>query len=359
MSLKKEIRMYNEDSWYGNVRLVPDENCISTRVRLSRNIKGAAFPTKLTAGKRRSTLLKLKKDLEDISSTIGEETKLLSLKELREIDKIALRERRVINTTLAEAKAEVGLVLSDKEHVSIAINGDDHLRIQSIREGNELNKAWAVAKSIVDDIEEKEEYAFSERYGYLTAFPTNVGTGMRANMVLHLPYLAQGNKFSEMLSSMARIGVTVRGVYGNGKENYGNLFDISNAQTLGITEKEILELVQKMGLRLSDQENRVRHMAIAGHKNRIADEAFKSYGILSYARRLSLKEGLMYLSSVLSGIKSGIMQVEGDASIYSLYLGIQPGNLLQKYQKPMDNEELDIARAEWIREHLPKVWEVK
>lgn len=269
-----------------------------------------------------------------------------------------MADRRVINRASIKKKGPVELILSAQEDISVLLNGTDHIRIQTIRPGMDLSAALKDADQIDDYVDERFSYAFDEKYGYLTSYPTNVGTGMRASVLIHLPSLSLGKKFQAMLGDMGRFGVSVRGVYGEGRENYGSIYEVSNVKTLGQTERELAELVCKVALQLNDQENQVRQMTLENHRLEREDEVYKSYGVLKYARKLSMKEAMTYLSHLRAGICDGVIALDGACPVYGLILGIQNANLLKIADHPLDKDELDGVRASYIRDHLPDIKQV-
>lgn len=328
---------------------------ISSRVRLVRNWERYAFPSRLSQKESMEMIRQLEQGLKDLGSLDGKEYEYAYLDELTELDRKALRERRVFNSTIASKKTPAGIIISPEEDISIVLNGTDHIRIQLLTAGLHLDELWKRADQLDDYINERFPYAFDEKYGYLTAFPTNVGTGLRASVVLHLPMLSAGKKFTGLVAEMGRFGASVKGVYGEGSENYGALYEVSNQKTLGISEKEILDRVAKVALQMLSQENQVRRMAMEKHGVECADEAYKSYGVLKYARRLSAKDAMTFLSHLMSGIANGSLKMEEPCSVYRLMLGIQPANLQKLSDRPLGKEELDMARASYIRAELPEL----
>jgi len=344
--------------WYEQVRMESGSNYISSRIRLARNWKEYKFPDKLTTAEAGEMIQRLRNELEGLDKAAGEAFYGTMVAQIPEVSRMAMRERRVFNSGIVDRKTPVGLMLSESEDISLVLNGDDHFRLQVLAPNSHLYELWEKAGRLDDYINERFSYAFDDRYGYLTSFPTNVGTGMRANIVVHLPALSTGKQFPNLLASMNRFGVTVRGVYGTGKENYGALYDVSNAKTLGMSEREILDLVSKVAAQLNSEENQVRRKSLESHRLEREDEAFKSYGLLKYARKLSLRDALSYLSQVIAGITDGIVRTEEPACLYRLYLGVQSSNLIAGATMPVDREKLDAVRADYIREQLPELKEV-
>lgn len=328
---------------------------ICSRVRLVRNWNQYAFPSRLPQKESLEMLRRLELGLQNLGSLDGKRYKYYYLADMGELEKKSLQERRVFNSTIASKKTPAGLILSEEEDTGIVLNGTDHFRMQMISPGLRLEELWARCDQMDDYINARFPYAFDKKYGYLTSFPTNVGTGMRASAILHLPTLSMGKKFHGLVAEMGRFGASVRGVYGEGSENYGALYEVSNQKTLGLSEKEILDLVSRVSLQLIAQEKQVRKMALEKHRLEYTDEAYKSYGVLKYARRLSAKDAMVFLSRIMSGIADGILETEGDCAVYRFMLGIQPANLQRVSERPLGKEELDEARASYIRKELPEL----
>ncbi|MGL5434392.1 MAG: ATP--guanido phosphotransferase [Lachnospiraceae bacterium] len=328
---------------------------ISSRVRLVRNWNQYVFPSRLSEKESEEMVDRLEQGLRKLGEVDGKSYQYLYLSELKELDKKILRERRILNSTIASKKTPVGIFISEGEDSSIVLNGTDHFRIQMLSGGLQLEALWKQAGRLDDYINERFAYAYDKKYGYLTSFPTNTGTGMRACVILHLPTLSLGKKFQGLVTEMSRFGAVVKGVYGEGNENYGSLYQISNLKTLGVTEKEILDRVNKVSEQLLTQERQVRKMALEKRGLECEDEAYKSYGVLKYARRLAPKEAMIFLSQLMSGMNDGILKMKEPCSIYQLMLGIQPANLQKLSDHPLGKDELEVARAAYLRTELPEL----
>ncbi|MCI8453347.1 MAG: ATP--guanido phosphotransferase [Lachnospiraceae bacterium] len=333
----------------------PASNVIYSRIRLARNWRDYPFPAKMTEEQCKELVDRLGAGLRGISALDGTKYRFAWLDGMAELEKTALIERRAINRSFSKKKEAAGLILSEDERVSIALNGDDHIRIQIMEKGLNPLSCYERADALDDYISDRFAYSFDEKYGYLTAFPTNVGTGLRASVIVHLPFLSRRKNFSSLVADMGRFGTLIRGVYGEGGENFGSLYQVSNQKTLGQTEQEIIELVKKTAVELDNQERRLQKEAQEARPLTRADEAYKSYGILKYARRLTRKDAMEFLSQVMTGVAAGILKTDGPCSIYGLMLGIQPANLLSMAEKPLNKEELDAARADFLRARLPKI----
>jgi protein arginine kinase len=328
------------------------QNIISSKIRLARNWSEYVFPAKLSKEESREMVKRLCEGLADLGEQDKNQYETTYLEDLSELDRRALKERRVLNASVLSRKAPMALMVSEKEDISLVFNGTDHIRIQALSTGLHLQELLKTANEVDDFINARFSYAFDEKYGYLTSFPTNVGTGMRASVMVHLPSLSLGKKFSSVLTNMGRFGVSIRGAYGEGRENYGSIFEVTNQKTMGQTEKELADLVGKVAQQLNDQENQVRALTLKNHKLEREDEVYKSYGVLKYARRLTMKEAMTYLSQLMAGITDGLIKPDNSCSIYRLMLGIQTANLQKLSDRPLGKEELDVARAAYLRREL-------
>ena len=274
---------------------------ICSRVRLVRNWREYPFPGKMTKEQSVEMTGRLMNGVKESGAFSGSRSRYLYLDRIPDLERTALLERRAISRGVSKKKAAAGLVLSEDERLGITINGDDHIRIQAVEKGAALTECYRRADQMEELLGSRFEYSFDEKYGYLTSFPTNMGTGLRASVILHLPSLSMGKKFHGLTSEMSRFGASVRSVYGDENENYGALYEVNNQKTLGISEKEILDLVTRVALQLSAQETQVRKMAMEKHGLECADEAYKSYGVLKYARRLSYKDAISFSADVGTG----------------------------------------------------------
>lgn len=344
------------EKWY---EAAPTEKTtvLYSRVRLVRNWKEYPFPRTMTREQSLSMTDRLCDGLRSIGEADGTEYRLAYLDRMPELEKTSLSERSVINRSAAKKKEASVLLLSPDERVSITVNGDDHIRIQTVEAGLSPLACYERADRLDDYIGERFEYSFDEKYGYLTAFPTNVGTGLRVSAVLHLPMLSRRKNFSSLLSDMGRFGTLVRGVYGEGGENFGSLYQVSNQRTLGMTERDLIDLVRKTAAELDGQERKLRAEILKQRRLARTDEIYKSYGVLKYARRLTRKDAMEFLSQLMAGVTDGVICLKKPCSLYGLMLCVQPANLLMRAKRPLDKEELDAARADFLREHLPEIAE--
>lgn len=340
--------------WYEQVEQ-GNSNIVCSKVRLARNWSEYVFPSRLSQEESKELLARLKEGLKGLGEAQGREYESACLEDLSELDRRALKERQILNSSILERKAPMSILITREEDLSIVLNGTDHIRIQALSAGLHVAEALKASNEIDDYVNARFSYAFDEKYGYLTAFPTNVGTGMRATVVVHLPSLSLGKKFPAMLNDMGRFGVSIRGVYGEGRENYGALYEISNQKTLGRTEEEFAGLVAKVAMQLNEQENQIRELSLKGHRLEREDEVYKSYGVLKYARRMSMKDAMTLLSQLMTGAVDGLIKPKEPCPAFRLMLGIQTANLQKLSDRPLDKEELDMARAAYLRSELPEL----
>lgn len=329
---------------------------ISSRIRLARNLANYSFPNRLDKEKAIEMI-------EEIENTISSNEELKNeltftyMKDLNQIDKVAMMERHVISPLFINMTIPTYLILSKDESTSIMINEEDHIRIQSMNTGMNLTKALENANKIDDIIEENVTYAFNDKLGYLTACPTNVGTGLRASYMLHVPALESTGQLQFILEAIGKFGLTVRGIHGEGSESQGSVFQISNQITLGLNEQEIIENLTSVTRQIVDQEIVLRDKLLKENRLKFEDAVYRSYGLLSNARILSSKEAMTLLSDMKLGFELGLIKSKENKNIniFELMTCIQPANLQKIEHKNLSIEERDIARANYIRENLPKI----
>lgn len=328
---------------------------VYSRLRLARNWDEYVFPSRMSEEQSREMVVRLKDGLKSIGNLDGHGYQYKQLDTTQKLEKTALAERRLINRSAVEKETAQGLYVSEDESRSIHLGGDDHIRIQMMAPGLSLEGLRQKADRVDDYVNERFFYAFDEKYGYLTSFPTNVGTGLRACVLMHLPGLSQVKKFQSIVSEMSRFGTAIRGLCGEGEDNYGNFYELSNQRTLGQSEKEITELVAKAALQLNNQELRVRTAALDTKRADKEDEIYKSYGLLKYARKMTEKDARIFLSQLMMGEEEGLLKLEREGGIYRLLMGIKPANLTLWSKRPLDKEEMDAVRASYIRQELPDI----
>ena len=324
---------------------------ISSRIRLARNSKSYPFPPKLDIDQAIGVVDFFKTAILKTEDPISKQLEFIDSTKINPLDKACLVEKHLVSPEFAVKKEVTGLVLSKDEKVSIMINEEDHLRIQSIYPGIQLNKAWELCNKVDNMIEKKSEYAYCEELGYLTCCPTNVGTGMRASIMVHLPALSMLGYVSSVLDAVSKLGITVRGLYGEGSEVMGNMYQISNQVSLGQSEEEIITKISVIADRIIEQERIAREQLLKA-RTQLEDRIFRSYGIFSNARIMTSSECMKLLSDVLLGVEVKIISKLSVDTINELMIITQPANLQKVYGKALNTDERDIKRAELIRSKL-------
>ena len=319
---------------------------ISSRVRLARNLREYPFPTKFSKEQAQEVLDKIK----EITPSIGYGLKFINLNDIDDITKVSLVEKHVISPEFAVNKEKHGAILiNDEENICMMINEEDHLRMQVFASGLDLENL----KNLMIEIDEKLDgmlhYAFSEKYGYLTSCPTNVGTAMRASVMVHLPALTMTGNIHKILNIVNGFGMNIRGIYGEGTQSQGDIYQISNNQTLGLTENDIIKNLNTITEKVIEQERMARKY-LAKNSIDLEDRVYRAYGTLAYATKLSSDECKKLLSYVKLGTDLGVIKELTDSKISKLYLYNQPANLQKYVGKQLDGYEREIKRPEVIKQ---------
>lgn len=333
----------------------PDNDIVlSCRIRLARNIGTIPFPNRATEEQLKQVADLTRNAVGDLNKSMAKDFIFLDLEKISPLERFVLVEKHLISPALAQDAVHRGLLISEDGSVSIMVNEEDHLRTQVIFPGLQLEEAWEMATTVDDILEGKMDFAFSERQGYLTSCPTNVGSGLRASVMLHLPALVMTNQIGKVLSAISQLGLAVRGLYGEGSETIGNIFQISNQMTLGFSEREIIENLQSVASQIVEQERLAREHLLRRNKEQLADRVYRAYGILSYARIVSSQEATKLLSDVRLGVDLAIIQ-EVDSKIFNELLVKTRPNFLQKLaHRDLDALGRDVMRAEIIRQTIKK-----
>ncbi|TCS81581.1 protein arginine kinase [Tepidibacillus fermentans] len=324
---------------------------ISSRVRLARNLKNYPFPTLATDSQAISVVEEVRKALDQREMKNISHFELIQLEDMTELQKRVLVEKHLISPNLAQDSRKGAVVLSENESISIMVNEEDHLRIQCLYPGLQIYDAWKMASRIDDIFEAELDYAFDEKRGYLTSCPTNVGTGIRASVMVHLPALVISGQINRIISAITQVGLTVRGIYGEGSEALGNIFQISNQITLGQSEEDIIENLYGVVKQIIDHEKQARSLLLRDSRIQIEDRVGRAYGTLLHAKIIDSKEAMGRLSDVRLGIDLKMIDSISPNIFNELMVLIQPG-FLQHYAGEMTPFERDIKRAEIIRRKL-------
>jgi protein arginine kinase len=325
----------------------------SSRVRIARNLAGMPFPTLSTASRAEEVVRMVHdvwKEKSDLPSLEG--ATFVRMSELSPFEKRVLVEKHLISPQLAEESPNGAVLLSQDESVSIMINEEDHIRIQCLFPGLQLEKAWKMASQLDDWLETHFTFAFDDQCGYLTSCPTNLGTGIRASVMVHLPALAMTQQLPRLFPVITQVGLAVRGIYGEGSEALGQLYQISNQVTLGQSEEEIIDKLQGVVLQIIEHELNARKRILNQSTLELEDRVHRSYGILAHSRIMDSKEAMQRLSDVRLGVDLNLIKEVSAGVMNELMVLIQPGFLQQYAGQRLDPEERDIRRAKLIRERL-------
>jgi protein arginine kinase len=331
----------------------PDSDIVlSSRIRLARNFDEFKFPTLFSQEEAKAIIVKMEGILSQLDFKRIGQMELLKINELQPLQKRVLVEKHLISPLLAEESPYGACLLTENEEVSIMINEEDHIRIQCLFPGFQLSEALGAANNIDDWLESQIQYAFDEKHGYLTSCPTNVGTGLRASVMMHLPGLILSQQINRIIPAINQLGLVVRGIYGEGSEALGNLFQISNQITLGKSEEDIVEDLKSVVNQLISQERTAREALRKTSNIQLEDRVFRSYGLLSNSRIIETKEAARCLSDVRLGIDLGYIQGISKNIFNELMILTQPGFLQQYAGGLLRPQERDIRRASLIRERL-------
>lgn len=321
---------------------------VTSRIRLARNLKNYKFPTKMSNEESN----KIINDVNDAINSIGLNYKLTYMKDLSETEKNVLVERHLISPGLGVKKNNGAFLLSPDESVSIMINEEDHVRIQSLGQNMSLMECWDISNKIDDVLEEKLDYTFDKDLGYITSCPTNLGTGMRASVMMHLPALSITNQIDKLIYGVSQLGVAVRGVYGEGTKSLGHLYQISNQGTLGASEETLIDKVTQITMQIAQKETHTRDYLNKNNIDELEDEIYRAYGLLTNAKKMTTDEAMKLLSLIKLGSEMKIIDKVKNKKLYELMIKIQPNNLLSKEGKDLTAKERDFKRAELISREL-------
>lgn len=328
------------------------EVVISTRVRLARNLEEFPFPARCGAQLRHQVAEKVKDAVLNSNSVISSRFSSIDVDNISTGEKVSLVERHLVSPEFIGEKGEKALLLLDDESVSIMVNEEDHIRLQVMCEGFDLDHAYEQASRIDTLLDERLKFAFSDTLGYLTQCPTNLGTGMRASVMLHLPALQSAKAMRKIAENLSKLGITIRGAYGEGSEPKAGLYQLSNQITLGISEKTAIENLRNITKQLIAQELQTR--AAMAKQIDVQDKIYRSEGILRSARLIDGSEAMMHLSRVRFGVTSGLIKDISLETINRLIVEIQPATLMLSTGKELAPNERDAVRATLIRNNLTR-----
>ncbi len=330
-----------------------DKIVLSSRVRLARNLAGTSFPGWAKKADRVRTCQTIRAAVQDLPEMQGAFAE--SMDALTGLDKQILVERHLVSREHAAKGTGSGMVLSKDESLCVMINEEDHLRMQSLKPGLQLHQAWQAIDMLDSRLEQRLPYAFSPELGYLTACPTNVGTGIRVSAMLHLPGLVLAEQINQIVQAVNKLGLAVRGLYGEGTEALGNVFQVSNQMTLGETENVIVERLCKVVAQLIEHEENARGSLLEKKPRVVFNHIGRAYGILANAHSISSKEAMNLLSLLRLGLDLGLFPDTARTLVDELIMLIQPAHLQTRYSDKMSPDERDIRRADMMRDALRAV----
>lgn len=344
------------DKWY--IDKGPDSDVVlSSRIRLARNFKNYPFPHKSSTEQQKKTVEETQKAVFSGNESMSGIFRFVDFTLLDGIEKAVFVEKHIVSKEFVESNRYTGLILSQDEQISVMINEEDHLRLQCLAPGMQLTKAWEVCDNLENLLSETIDFAWDENIGYLTSCPTNIGTAIRASVMMHLPALTMTGYIKPVLEAIGKLGMAVRGLYGENTEASGNVYQFSNQVTLGKTEEDIILSIKNISAQIIEQERALRQEILKQNKFKLEDRIFRSFGILQNARIIDTGETLKRLSDLRLGVDMGILHDIDITDINKIMLLIQPGGLQKTKGRILGPEERDTCRAELVRELMNKTKE--
>jgi len=332
-------------SWYNEIS--KDDNVVvSTRIRLARNLSGIPFPSRMTAEQLEELKQRVKNAINESNTPFAKSLKYIDMNAVPELEIKAMVERHIISPEFAAKVKDRAIILSEDESISIMIGEEDHLRIQVLLGGFQLEKAYDIAERLDTLLYDNLHFAFDDELGFLTECPTNLGTGLRASVMLHLPVCESTGDITTLSENINKIGFTVRGMYGEGSHSAAALYQISNQITLGISEKNAIDNLKIITTQLIEKEQNLRKNL---ERVKLEDTVFRALGTIKGSRILSGREMMNLLSRIKLGTSMGILEI--DKNPFAILVENGPFMLMRKYGE-MSPEERDIKRAETLREEF-------
>ncbi len=335
--------------WFEGTGLEEDV-VVSTRIRIARNLKNYRFPQRMSIDESEKLTQEVLNAMKKLPRDVN--YKFIRINSLSSTDRVVMIEEHLISPGLIKKPDHSSFLLREDERVTIMINEEDHLRIQVLLPNLNFEAGWKLSSEIDDFLESHLSYAFDEDFGYLTACPTNVGTGLRASAMVHIPALAMTGHIDDFIKGLTKIGLTARGLYGEGTKAIGDLYQISNQMTLGEREEEIINKLKNVIYQIINNERDVRNNLLGKRKNEIEDKIFRSLGLLKYSRRMSSTEAMKHLSNIRLGRAMGLIKDIDFNDIIKLMIQVQPANIQRTANRQLSQEERDAIRAKIIRDNI-------
>ncbi|MFM7315768.1 MAG: protein arginine kinase [Isosphaeraceae bacterium] len=321
---------------------------ICSRIRLARNLADFPFISRASKTDKGDIVSQVRDSITESGSRLS----YFDVEKMPELDRQFLVERHLISRELKEGEGPRGVALNDTESASVMINEEDHMRIQVMRSGFDLSGAWEQINDLDDRLEENLDLAFSQELGYLSACPTNVGTGIRVGVMLHLPALGQTNHLDKFFRALQKINLSVRGLHGEGTQPYGDFYQISNQQTLGKSEPELIQSLSDVVPQLIEYERKARQTLLNERRQVLQDQVSRAYGVLKTAHTISSEETMLLLSSVRMGINLGLIDDMTIAQVNELFINTQPAHLQKIHGQAMAVDERNVLRASFLRKKI-------
>lgn len=319
-----------------------------SRIRLARNLADFPFSGRASRGEKAD----VEKAVRAAMDRAGLKLAYYSLQEVDQLDRQMLVERQLISRELAGGDGPRGVAIGPEENASVMVNEEDHLRIQVMHSGFSLGDVWERINHLDDQLEERLGYAFSPQLGYLTACPTNVGTGIRVGVLLHLPALVHSKQIEKVFRALHKINLTVRGLYGEGTQADGDFYQISNQQTLGKSERELIRNISEVVPQILSYERQARKEMVNQRRQVLHDQVSRAYGLLKTAQTISSSETMLLLSSVRLGINLGLIDDLEIPTVNELFIHTQPAHLQKLHGSALEVDERNVARASYLRRRL-------
>jgi protein arginine kinase len=323
---------------------------ISSRIRLARNLEGFPFPNRAKADALNEVAQKVKPACRKTS--LLDNANFLEINGLSEIESRYLVERRLASPQFVASKKPAMLVVAKEESLSIMVNEEDHLRMQVLEAGLGIQNAWRLISTLDDELEDELAFSFSSQFGYLTACPTNIGTGLRVSIFVHLPALTLTEKISKVLDDLPTSEIAVRGFYGEGTDSVGNIFQISNQLTLGLTEKKVINRMVDVSQKFVEMERVARTELSNSKRIKLEDAVHRALGLSRSARLLSSLEAMNLISSLRLGVETGLITDISRQALNQLMILVQPAHLQKVAGKELQSDERDVFRANFVRDYL-------
>jgi protein arginine kinase len=323
---------------------------ISSRVRLARNLSDYPFVRKCSAKQQAQIAAAVHQAFD--RSEVATQAEYIDVSKLGDLDRQFLMERQLISHELSDGEGTRAVILDPEEQFSIMINEEDHLRLQVMHSGFDLQRGWDRINQLDDALEAHLQFAFTAKFGYLTACPTNVGTGLRVSVMLHLPALVATKQIERVFRALGKINVAVRGLFGEGSQFMGDFYQVSNQTTLGKSEIELIQRVQQVVPQLIDYERKAREFLLNEDRADLSDLVSRAHGILKTAKKISSEETMHYLSKVRLGINLGLIQGLTISTLNKMFIHTQPAHLQKLRGRKLSGSDRNTERASYLQQHL-------